>query len=64
MAGIAEHYAPDELVDELVVVVANLAPRKIFKLESQGMVLAADTPDGGVALVRPIAGVAPGTRVG
>ncbi len=63
MAGIAEHYKPEELVGEQVVVVANLAPRKIFKHESQGMVLAADTPDGGVAVVRPVGKVEPGTRV-
>jgi methionyl-tRNA synthetase len=63
MAGIAEHYTPEQLVGDHVVVVANLAPRKIFKQESQGMVLAADTPEGGVAVVRPAGKVAPGTRV-
>jgi methionyl-tRNA synthetase len=63
IAGIAEHYQPSDLVDTQVVVVANLAPRRIFKLESQGMVLAVDTPEGGVAVVRPASKVTPGTRV-
>jgi tRNA-binding EMAP/Myf-like protein len=47
-----------------VTLVKNLAPRRIFKLESHGMILAADTPEGGLALVRPSAHVAPGTRIG
>lgn len=63
IAGIAEHYAPEDLVGTQVVVVANLAPRKIFKLESQGMVLAVDTPEGGVRVVRPAGPVKPGARV-
>ncbi len=41
LAGIAEHYAPDTLVAKKVVVVANLKPRKMMGLESNGMVLAA-----------------------
>ena len=46
-----------------VIVVKNLAPRTIFKLESHGMILAVDAPDGGLALVQPSAGVKAGTRV-
>jgi methionyl-tRNA synthetase len=41
LAGIAEHYAPESLVGKKVVVVANLKPRKMMGLESNGMVLAA-----------------------
>ena len=41
IAGIAEHYAPDELIGKQVIVVANLQPAKIRGIESQGMVLAA-----------------------
>ncbi len=63
VSGIAQHYAPADLVGTQVVVVANLAPRKIFKIESRGMILAVDTPEGGLALVRPSAPAAPGTRV-
>ncbi|MEM6782384.1 MAG: methionine--tRNA ligase [Bacteroidota bacterium] len=46
LAGVAEHYAPEELVGGRVVVVANLAPRTIRGLESQGMVLMAEDRDG------------------
>ena len=40
VAGIAEHYAPEELIGKRIVIVANLAPRAIFGIESQGMLLA------------------------
>lgn len=40
MAGIAKYYSPEELVGKKVLILANLKPRKIFGVESQGMVLA------------------------
>ncbi len=40
MAGIAKHYSPEELIGKKVLILANLKPRKIFGVESQGMVLA------------------------
>ncbi len=40
VAGIAEHYTPEELVGKKILVLANLKPKKIFGIESQGMVLA------------------------
>lgn len=40
MAGIAKFYSPEELVGKKVLMLANLKPRKIFGVESQGMVLA------------------------
>jgi methionyl-tRNA synthetase len=43
LAGIAEHYAPADLVGKKVVVVANLQPAKLMGIESQGMVLAGST---------------------
>lgn len=43
VAGIAEHYRPEELVGRLVLVVANLKPAKLMGIASQGMVLAAKT---------------------
>ena len=64
VSGIAQHFEPEPLVGTQVVVVANLAPRRIFKIESQGMILTADTPDGGLALLRPSAPAAAGTRIG
>ena len=42
VAGLAGFYEPDALVGKKVVVLANLAPRKLMGIESQGMVLAAD----------------------
>jgi len=51
LAGVAEQYAPDELVGRRVVVVANLAPRKLRGLESQGMLLMAEDRDGRLAPV-------------
>ncbi len=51
LAGIAEHYAPESLIGRKVVIVANLAPRKMRGLESQGMVVAASVgPDGAPVL--------------
>lgn len=46
LAGIAEWYAPDSLVGQKVLVVANLQPRRMRGLESQGMLMAASDPDG------------------
>ncbi|MBN1785900.1 MAG: methionine--tRNA ligase [Candidatus Methanofastidiosa archaeon] len=42
VAGLAEHYEPDEMVGKSIIVVANLKPAKLFGLESQGMLLAAE----------------------
>jgi methionyl-tRNA synthetase len=46
LAGIAEAYAPESLIGRKVVVVANLAPRKLRGLESNGMIVAATGEDG------------------
>jgi len=62
VAGIAKVYAPETLVGRQVVVVANLAPRKVFGRESRGMVLAASGEQGPV-LLAPVAPVPPGTPV-
>src|SRR5439155_13164332 len=51
VAGIAEHYAPAELVGKKVVVVANLEPAKLMGIESNGMVLAAST-EGKLAVLK------------
>ena len=47
VAGIAEVYAPEKLVGRKVVIVANLAPRKLRGIESQGMIVAASLPPDG-----------------
>ena len=46
LAGIAQHYEPETLIGKKIVVVANLKPRKMMGLESQGMVCAASISDG------------------
>jgi methionyl-tRNA synthetase len=53
LSGIAEYYAPEELIGKSVVVVANLAPRKMRGIESQGMILAATDENGKVVIVSP-----------
>ncbi len=50
-AGIAKAYSPEELVGKYVAVVTNLKPAKLMGIESQGMLLATDTPDGRLSLV-------------
>jgi methionyl-tRNA synthetase len=47
LAGIAEHYSPEDVVGRKIVVVANLAPRKLRGLESNGMLLAASVGEQG-----------------
>ncbi|HUN66221.1 MAG TPA: methionine--tRNA ligase [Bacteroidota bacterium] len=53
VAGIAQHYTPEQLVGRKIVVVANLAPARLMGQESQGMLLAASTPDGQLAFITP-----------
>ncbi|MCI0342573.1 MAG: methionine--tRNA ligase [Planctomycetales bacterium] len=62
LAGIAQHYAPENLVGSEVVVVANLAPAKIRGEVSDGMLLAASDGDR-VVVLRPETEVAPGSKV-
>ncbi len=71
-AGIKGHYTPEQLVGKLIIIVANLAPRKIRGEESRGMLLAASDmpkdaaqPDGErkVIVLRPDADIAPGSIV-
>lgn len=53
VSGIAQHFSPDELLNKQVIVVTNLAPRKMRGIESQGMILTAEQPDGKLILVNP-----------
>ncbi len=54
LSGIKHWYKPEDMVGKKVMVVCNLAPRKIAGIESQGMVLAAESPDGELlALMTP-----------
>lgn len=51
IAGIGKNYAPAGLPGKEIIIVANLEPRKLMGLESNGMLLAADSPDGPVILI-------------
>jgi methionyl-tRNA synthetase len=53
VSGIAEYYDPEELSGKKVVVLANLAPRKIKGIESKGMILLSENPDGSLFFVEP-----------
>jgi methionyl-tRNA synthetase len=63
LSGIAEYYKPEELVGKLVTVVANLAPRKIRGIESQGMLLMAGNDFGKLYNVGPEQDIEPGSVV-
>ncbi len=62
LAGIAEYYTPEELIGKRVTVVANLQPRKMRGIMSQGMLLAADV-DGKASLLLPDQNTPIGSRV-
>ncbi len=63
VSGIAKHYAPEELVGKNVCFVANLAPRKLRGIESQGMILSAEDADGRLVVITPADEVKPGSEV-
>lgn len=53
LSGIAEHFSPEEMVGKQVTFIANLAPRMMMGIESQGMILMAEDKDGSLALLQP-----------
>jgi methionyl-tRNA synthetase len=63
VSGIAQHFAPGDLPGQQVVLVANLAPRKMRGVESQGMVLMAEDADGKLRFVRPTEAMPAGSEV-
>ncbi|MEW5996890.1 MAG: methionine--tRNA ligase subunit beta [Candidatus Micrarchaeota archaeon] len=63
VAGIGKDYAPEEVVGKKIVVLANLEPKKMMGLESQGMLLAA-WDDKGVVLLTVDRDVGEGAKVG
>jgi methionyl-tRNA synthetase len=62
VAGIAASYRPEALVGKSIILVANLAPRTLRGVESQGMVLAAES-DGQIVLASFDSPVNPGSQV-
>lgn len=63
LSGIAEHYSPEEIKGKQVVVVTNLAPRKMRGIESNGMILMAEDKEGKLHFVNPEATIANGSGV-
>lgn len=53
LSGVAKHFTPEEMIGKKVTVMANLAPRKIMGVESQGMLLFAENSDGKLVAVSP-----------
>jgi methionyl-tRNA synthetase len=53
VSGIAESFSPDEIIGQKVTVLCNLAPRTLRGVESQGMILMTDTPDGKLTFIEP-----------
>jgi len=63
VSGIAQHYTAGEMVGKQVIVVTNLAPRKMKGIESQGMILTAEDSNGKLQLLKPENSVDPGSNV-
>jgi methionyl-tRNA synthetase len=63
VSGIAQHYQPSDMLGKQVIVVTNLAPRKMKGIESQGMILTAEDKDGKLRLLQPENPVSPGSIV-
>jgi methionyl-tRNA synthetase len=63
LSGVAKHFDPEALVGRQVTVVVNLAPRKMMGVESHGMILMAEDPDGKLHFINPESGVVPGSKI-
>ncbi len=62
VAGIAQFYKPEDLLGKEIVVVANLEPKRLMGIESEGMLLAAEDK-GRVVILIPEKEVSPGTKI-
>ena len=63
VSGIAKHYNPEDLIGKQVCFIANLPPRKLRGIESQGMILSAENFDGGLSVLTVDREVKPGSEV-
>jgi methionyl-tRNA synthetase len=63
ISGIAEHYAPEDVVGKHVLFLANLAPRDIKGVKSEGMILMAENSDGTLSFMMPERTMRPGSKV-
>ena len=64
VSGIAEHFTPEELIGQQVLVLVNLQPRELKGILSQGMILMAEDATGALRLVQPSMAVKAGSMVG
>jgi methionyl-tRNA synthetase len=63
VSGIAEYFEPEKIIGEQVLVLINLAPRKIRGIESQGMILMAENDEGKLYFVSPSEKINPGSQI-
>lgn len=63
VSGIARYYNPEDLVGKQVCFIANLPPRKLRGIVSEGMILSAEQPDGSLVVISPSAPVVPGVQI-
>jgi len=63
VSGIAQYFKPEELIGRRVSILVNLAPRKLKGIDSQGMILMAENPDGTLFFVTPGEGTVNGADV-
>lgn len=63
VSGIAKYYEPKDLIGRDVLFIANLAPRKLMGIESQGMILSAENFDGDLSVTTILRDVKPGSKV-
>jgi len=63
LSGVAKYFKPEDLINKQAIFVANLAPRKMMGMESQGMMLTASNGAGGMSILSPTSQVPNGTRL-
>ena len=64
IAGIGKAYSPENIIGRKIIIVANLEPKILMGLESQGMLVAATDEEGNPALIIPDREVVPGSALG
>jgi methionyl-tRNA synthetase len=63
VSGIAEQYEPEQIIGQRVTILANLAPKNLKGIESQGMILMAENPEGKLVFVVPAGDIANGAEI-
>ncbi|MEI7501438.1 MAG: methionine--tRNA ligase [Bacteroidota bacterium] len=63
VSGIAQYFKPEEIIGKRILILVNLAPRKLKGIDSQGMILTAENPDGTLFFVTPDEGTVNGADI-